>query len=206
MANLGVAQQWEEGEHYQKVPVPFEANPTGSPIVVTEVFSYACIHCYTFEKPLTSWIQKLNPDEVKFERQHVVFGAPERSLAAAFAIAERRGVVPNIHDRMFAAIHNHKLNMANPDLLVRLFRNQADVSEEDFLAEFESAEIEKEIRDNIAKSRVWRITATPTMVVDGRYTVTPSDVGSVRRVLEVVDFLVRQTLAERAENTATSDN
>ena len=44
--------KFEEGKHYDIVPVPFEAEPKGLPIQVVEVFSYACPHCYDFEKPL----------------------------------------------------------------------------------------------------------------------------------------------------------
>lgn len=38
---------WREGQHYATLPVPVAAD--GEKVVVTEFFSYACIHCFQFD-------------------------------------------------------------------------------------------------------------------------------------------------------------
>ena len=188
---------FKEGTHYEVVPIPFEANPTALPIVVTEVFSYACPHCYDFQKHLQKWLDKQNPEQVKFERIHVVFSRDMVNLARAYIVSETLGVTESIHMPLFSAIHKNGLRMDREDLLLRLFKGQADVSYDDFDEVFTSPDVTQKMRDNNGKVRVWRILATPTMVVDGRFTTTPTAVNSKSKVLDVVDFLVQKVLAER---------
>lgn len=193
--------KYEEGKHYDVVPVPFEAEPKGLPILVTEVFSYACPHCYDFEKPLQKWLEKQNPEEVKFQRIHVVFSMDMVNLARAYLVSEKLNAVEAVHEPIFSAIHKNGLRMNREDLLMRLFKSKAEVEYDDFSEIFSSPEITQKMRDNNGKARVWRILATPTMVVDGRYTTTPTSVNSKTKVLDVVDFLVQKVLAERKENS-----
>ena len=192
---------FEEGEHYKVVPVPFEDQPKGLPIVVTEVFSYACIHCYDFEAHLEPWIHEQDPDRVKFERIHVVFSASMVNLARAYLTSEALEVTDAIHQKFFEAIHKHGLNMNQEDLLRRLFKSSAEVENAQFDEIFSSTEISQLMRTNNGKTRVWRIMGTPTMVVDGRYTVSPTPLGSHKKVLEVVDFLVQKVIEERNSST-----
>ena len=60
------AAEFEEGVDYVTLPVPVE---TGDPskIEVVEVFSYACIHCYTLEPLVVGWLRTV-PDDVDFRR------------------------------------------------------------------------------------------------------------------------------------------
>lgn len=193
--------KYEEGKHYEVVPVPFEAEPKGLPIMVTEIFSYACPHCYDFEKPLQKWLEKQNPEQVKFQRIHVVFSLDMVNLARAYLVSEDLEVTKEVHEPIFSAIHKNGLRMNREDLLMRLFKSKADIEYDDFTEIFNSPEITQKMRENNGKARVWRILATPTMVVDGRYTTTPTLVNSKTKVLDVVDFLVQKVLAERKEDS-----
>ncbi len=191
-----------EGRDYEVVPVPFEANPDELPIVVTEVFSYACPHCYDIEELLEKWITQQDPEKVKFERIHVVFNMDMVNLARAYLTSETLDVTNEIHLPIFSAIHKNGLRMNREDLLMRLFKNKGDIEFDQFKEVFDSPEITQKMRDNNGKARVWRIVATPTVVVDGRYTTTPSQVNSKRKVFDVVDFLVQKVLDERADNSS----
>ena len=45
---------YEEGTHYERLPVPVETQaPEG--VEVVEVFSYACYHCYSFQPLVEPW-------------------------------------------------------------------------------------------------------------------------------------------------------
>ena len=199
--SLFAQSQFEEGKHYEVVPIPFEAEPTGFPIVVTEVFSYACPHCYDFESLISKWVSKQDPSKVKFERLHVIFSNEMVNLARAYAMGEMMGITEKVHLPIFSAIHKNGLRMNREDLLMRLFKNKADISYDEFGDVFSSPDITQKLRDNNGKARVWRILATPTMVIDGRYTTSPTAVNNKKKVLEVVDFLVQKVTSERESSS-----
>ena len=200
-SHLFAQTEFEEGEHYEVVPVPFDADPDGLPIVVTEVFSYSCNHCYDFEEPLGKWLAQQDPNKVKFERIHVVFARDMINLARAYVASELLGVTESTHEPIFSAIHKNGLRMNREDLLQRLFKNKANIEVDDFKQLFDSSQITQRLSETQGKARVWRIIATPTMVVDGRYTTTPTQATSKRKVLEIVDFLVDKAIQDRGNES-----
>ena len=88
-SQLAMAQQeqYQEGVHYFKIDqVPAD---TGTGIIeVTEVFSYACSHCNTFEPYIKSWSEK-QADNVKLTRIPVVFQSEIKSSSVVFHACPR---------------------------------------------------------------------------------------------------------------------
>ena len=195
--------EFREYEHYREIPTRFETSDIHSDtVVVTEMFSYSCSHCFTFERDLSEWLPEQD-ETVKFVREHVVFTGPGLNLAKAFYAAEELGVTEKIHDSMFIAIHVNGLRMNQLDLLVRLFEGRGETSATDFQAAFNSFNVENRVRRSDALVRGWRIDSTPTMVVDGRYIVVGTHIRSNRQALEIVDFLVAKVLEDRRSQRNT---
>lgn len=189
--------EYREFEHYREIPTRFETSDVNSDtVVVTEMFSYICNHCFTFERDLENWLPKQD-HTVKFEREHVIFSVTSLSLAKAFYAAEELGVTEKIHIPMFTAIHVNGLRMNQLDLLVRLFEGRGETSAEDFRAAYNGFNVENRVRRSDALVRGWRIDSTPTMVVDGRYIAGGTHTRTNRQVLDVVDFLVEKVLEDR---------
>ena len=195
--------EFREFEHYREIPTRLETSDIKSDtVVVTEMFSYSCVHCFTFERDLNEWLA--NQDEtVKFEREHVVFTGAGLSLAKAFYAAEELGVTAKIHDSMFTAIHINRLRMNQLDLLVRLFEGRGETPASEFQAAFNSFNVENRVRRSDALVRGWRIEGTPAMVVDGRYVAGGTHVRNNRHLLEIVDFLVAKVLEDRRSQRNT---
>ena len=65
-AQLAMAQDepYKEGVHYFKISQPPPENNTGK-VEVTELFSYLCSHCNTFDPYMENWV-KNKPDNVIF--------------------------------------------------------------------------------------------------------------------------------------------
>lgn len=195
--------EFREFEHYRELPTRFEtADINSDTVVVTEMFSYICVHCFTFERDLEVWLPKQD-HTVKFEREHVVFSGTSLSLARAFYAAEELGVTEKIHMPMFTAIHVNGLRMNQPDLLQRLFEGRGETSATDFQAAFTGFNVENRVRRSDALVRGWRINKTPTMVVDGRYIAGGTHTRNNRQILAVVDFLVEKVLEERRSQRST---
>ena len=200
---LGQEVEFREFEHYREIPTRFETSDVNSDtVVVTEMFSYSCVHCFTFERDLGDWLAKQD-DTVMFVREHVVFSGAGLNLARAFYAAEELGVTEKIHDAMFTAIHVNRLRMNQLDLLVRLFEGRAETSATDFQAAYTSFNVENRVRRSDALVRGWRIEGTPTMVVDGRYVVGGTHTRTNRQILAIVDFLVAKVLEDRRSQRNT---
>ena len=181
------AQQFEAGKHYLELPIPVETSDPAK-IEVVEVFSYACIHCYRLEPTLAVWKQTL-PADVEFRRLPLVSSRLE-ALAKGFYAAESLGVQDQLHMAIFEAIHEHGIDMTRRDYLRRWFEREAQVDEETFNEAFDSFGVQGRVRQADAQARAYRITATPTLVVNGRYVAEVSMAGSNEAMFLVVNHLI----------------
>lgn len=194
--------QFREQEHYRVIPTTFETGDSSSEtVVVTEMFSYSCIHCFNLERELEEWVARQG-GHVDFQREHVVFNPAAVSLAKAFYAAEELGVTEKIHESLFSAIHINHLKMNREDLLIRLFEGRGEVEASQFKEVFDGFNVSNRIRRSDTLVRAWRIDGTPTMVVDGRYVARGPAIRSTTQMLQVVDFLIEKVLAERKSSQA----
>lgn len=190
-----------EGVHYARLPVPVETRDP-SRIEVVEVFLYSCVHCYRLEPELQEW-PALRQDDVDFLRLPLVSMRSQEmvTFAQAYFAAETLGVLEQVHMPIFAAIHEHGMDMTRPAYLRRLFENEAEVAEEDFERVFKSFGVRSRVRQADGQSRMYRVHATPTLVVNGRYTVEA--VRTTTGMLRVAEQLIEQERA--AMNAAKAE-
>lgn len=174
-----------EGEHYRLIGDPVRRRP-GDAIVVTEFFSYGCVHCRNFEPLVNGWKGDL-PDDVRFERSPVSFNAAWAMLAKAYFALERAGGLEANHDRIFRAIHDNGRQFLSVDDIADFVAGRG-VERESFLNAFNSREVRRRQTEQNALARRFEIAVTPTMVVAGRYAVT-MDAGR-RQALKTVDYLI----------------
>ena len=192
------AAEFREGVDYIELPVPVETRDP-SKIEVVEVFSYACIHCYNLEPMVAAWQQAV-PEDVDFYRLPLV---TQRllPLAQAFYAAETMDVLDRVHMPMFAAIHEYGIDMSRREYVRRLFVRDAGVDEEEFLRVFDSFGVQSRVRQADARGRMYRIQATPSIVVNGRYVTESGRVG-MQGMFLVVNHLIERERAARAEAAA----
>ena len=187
-----------EGVHYVKLPVPVETRDPGR-IEVVEVFNYACAACYRLEPILETWLAT-QEDDVDFHRLPLVSARSPAlvTYAQAYFTAEILDLLPSVHMEMFKAIHDHGLDMSRPAYVRRLVTRAGDVSEEKFQSVFDSFGVRTRVRQADGQGRMYRIMATPSMVVNGRY-VAEASIGGAELML-VVNALIdmeREAAAQR---------
>ncbi|MCY4200619.1 MAG: thiol:disulfide interchange protein DsbA/DsbL [Gammaproteobacteria bacterium] len=192
-------QQFDEGVHYVRLPVPSET-PSDS-IEVTEIFSYACPHCMSLEGPLNTWLSGV-PSDVSFDRVPATFSEPYQMLAAVYYASEQLGVLEQMHGPIFEALHVRNLNVLRKDILERLFQDYADVDAEALDKAMNSFGVQTRVRQADALSRVFRITSVPALIVAGEYKVTPPPGFGGAAQLQIVEHLIEQVRATRDESTA----
>ncbi len=188
-------EQFVEGTHYERLDVPVQTGleDTRPPQVeVVEVFSYMCIHCYSFDPVLERWESDGKPASASFSRLPAVFSSDWALMAQAFYTAEILGVSEQMHVPLFEAVHVKPVNLRDEAKMAELFVNEAGVTTEAFKKAFSSFFVRSRVMQAQAKSRAYGITGVPTLIVNGKYRVNGKMAGSSEGMLDVVNFLVQK--------------
>ncbi|GAA0844688.1 thiol:disulfide interchange protein DsbA [Marinobacter szutsaonensis] len=183
------AQSWEEGVHYRKLDTPVRT-ASESGVEVAEVFWYGCPHCYNF-KPLAEAWEANAPDYVNYVRIPAALGQSWEPHARAFYALESMGELEKAHDALFDALAGERRPLNDGESLADFVAGHG-VDPEEFLKNYNSFGVNAKMQQAQAKIRGARVTGTPTMLVDGKYTVTASMAGGHEAVLKVVDYLVEK--------------
>lgn len=182
-----------QGQGYTKLATPQPTVEGG--VEVREFFSYGCPHCADFRPLMEAWLEQA-PEGVTLTRVAVVFNEGWRPLAQAYYAAESIGALDKIHEPLFDAIHEKNRRFKNNDELIDFFVEQG-VPRDKAKAAFGSFRVDMQMRQGAQALRNYRIESTPTVVVAGKYAVTPRTAGSQQGMIEVIDRLVKQELAAK---------
>lgn len=190
-SQLAMAQlePYQEGVHYFNInQVP--ADTGNGTVEVTEIFSYACSHCNTFEPYLKSWAET-KPDNVIFNRIGVAFGRKAwEMMARAYITADMMGIADESHIAMMDAIWKERKQFRNLDELAD-FYSGFGVERDAFIANYQSFAADSQLRKTQRDVQLFGITGTPSMVVNRKYRVTSNkNIKDFNAMLDVVDFLV----------------
>lgn len=170
----------EEGTHYTLIADVPPRRP-GTPVEVTEYFSYGCIHCKNFD-PLVDEFAATLPEGIRVKRVPVAFSPAWALLAQAYLALEATEALEANHERLFRAIHDSKRQFHSAEMVAD-FVDGKGVSREEFLTAFNSPAVRRALGANDAAMRKAQISSVPTVVVDDRYKVS-SSIGR-KRSLEV---------------------
>lgn len=176
-----VPPSFEEGKDYVRLPTPVPTAEPGKPEVV-ELFSYTCPHCHAMEPAVRDWL-KQKPDDVKFTRVAVVFGANWEPTARAYYVAEALGVVERVHQPLFEAIHREKRELNDVDQLAAFFAEHG-VDQETFRKAYQSFQTETQLRRGKQLVQRYGVRGVPAVIVNGQYEVRSP------HPFDVVNFLL----------------
>ena len=180
---LALAQQFSYGE--VKPPQPIESD---GKIEVLEFFWYGCIHCYNLEPVIEKW-DKNRPADVRFRRVPVVFDGRTQRDAPFYYAFEALGLVDKLHRSFFDAIHRDGLRLENANAVADWLQKNG-VDPKKFNETVKSFGVQSKLRRAQQMTVAYRIEGTPTMAVQGRYTVAAENARSPESMLKTVDHLV----------------
>ncbi|MCY4212123.1 MAG: thiol:disulfide interchange protein DsbA/DsbL [Gammaproteobacteria bacterium] len=185
---------FQEGVHYERLAVPVET-ADASRVEVVEVFSYVCVHCYTFEPYIEAWRAKLDED-VSFRRMPAVFSPQWAEFARLFYAAVQLGVLDEVHGDIFKALHERGQDLSDRSIAARFFATAAEVDGNDFEAALTSFSLEGQVQRAVAAAKAYGVTGTPSLVINGKFRIdTGMAANSFQAMLDVASFLID---AERA--------
>ena len=196
--------KWIEGKHYFRVE-PAQPVSTPGKVEVLDVFSYACPACNAFQ-PTLDKLKAALPAGTQIAYLPAAFNVSEDwpVFQRAFLAAQSLGVAEKSHDAMYDAVwgkgslsitdkvSGHLLPQAQQPTIedVAKFYLAYGVKPEDFLATAKSFTIESQIRRSDADMLSYKVDSTPTLVVNGKYRLTPSSAGGFAQTIELVQYLV----------------
>jgi len=181
---------------------PDAAAPAGK-IEVIEFFMPECFPCYAFEPELSRW-EAAAPSDVVLTRVPAMFNPLAELHARAYYTAEALGKLDAIRAEIYDEIHVRGNSLGSRDEVADFF-GRFGVDRATFEATFDSSGVDARLQRAAALGREYSVSATPTIVVAGRYSTNPGlAVASLTdrsawgtALLAVVDQLVAESRSPR---------
>ena len=178
---------YDEGIDYKSLSKPL-ATETGDKIEVLELFWYGCPHCFHLEPAIQNWLRS-KPENVEFRRSAAVLGANWAIHGKVFFAAEMLGVLDQVHEPFFDALHNKKLVLSDDDSIADWMAKQG-VDRDDFLKAYNSFIVDMKVRRSMQKNRQIGLDGVPAFVVNGKYMTSPSLTGGSAQMFKLIDHLI----------------
>ena len=176
-----------EGVQYKSLRPAVPTNVAPGKVEVVEVFWYACGHCYLLEPKLAAWEKKGKPANVQLVRMPAMWNEVLKTHARLFYTIEVLGK-PQLHDEAFREINVRGNRLETPDK-IEAFLTARGVSKADFQKTFTGFAVESKLARAADLNKRYRITSTPTVVVNGKYVTDASMAGSEDKLFEVITAL-----------------
>lgn len=170
-ASAAAVAQVVAGRDYRTLGSP-QPVAGGTRIEVLEFFWYGCPHCNNLQAPLNAWLKR-KPADVEFRRSPAVFQESWVPLTKAYFTIESLGLVDRLHHDVFAAIHEKKMRLQEPKVLVDWIASQG-VDRQKFIDTYNSFAVQSRSQRAKEITANYDIPGTPAVVVDGKYLTAPS--------------------------------
>lgn len=176
-----------EGVQYKALRPAVPTSVAPGKIEVVEVFWYACGHCYLLEPKLEAWERNGKPANVELVRLPAVWNDVLKTHARLFYTIEILGK-RELHAEAFREI-NVRGNHLDTLQKIEAFFTSRGVSKADFQKAFAGFAVESKMARAIDLNKRYRITSTPTVIVNGRYVTDAGMAGGEEKLFQVVNAL-----------------
>jgi len=200
--------KWVEGKHYFRIePAQAKVSSTDK-IEVAEVFSYGCPACNQFHPTMNKLVQEL-PANAAVAYLPASFMPQENwpMLQRAFLTAQALGVADKANDAMYDAVWKSQELTAmqaaglKPASALPTIDDAAKVyakygaDPKEFVAVANSFAINTKVKRADDLLKAYGVEETPTIIVDGKYRLTPRSAGGYDQVVELTKWLVSKEAA-----------
>jgi len=178
----------QQGVNYKLLTPAQPTSAAPGKVEVVEVFWYACGHCYLLEPKLEAWSRSGKPANAELVRLPATWNNSLKTHARLFYTMELLGK-QNLNAEIWREI-NLKGNRLDTPAAIETFFTSRGVSKADFQRAFASFAVDSKIMKAEDLNRRYKITATPTVIVNGKYVTDVSMAGSEDKLFEVINALV----------------
>jgi protein dithiol oxidoreductase (disulfide-forming) len=197
------ATEWKEGVNYFTVQSSEKpAIPPGK-VLVTEVFSYACPACNVFVPTMHKLVKTLPPNVV-FDYLPAAFNTAEDwpMFQQAYCTAQALGIQDQVHDAMYDAVWKGgdlsvtdgsgglKSHLPAIEDAAKFYNQKTGVAVDKFVATSKGMTVDMCIKKDQALMIAYHVDRTPTIVVNGKYSLHVQSAGGIDQLIELVNYLV----------------
>ena len=172
---------------------PAQPTPAGGKIEVLEFFGYPCPHCHHLHPALSAW-EKTLPKDVGLTYVPVIFRDSWEPMAYTFYALDTLGQLPRLHGVLFDAWNVQHIELTDANQIAS-FVAQHGVDKAKFSEAYRSFSVQSKVVRSKQLTQSFRIMGTPTLVVDGRFSISGLQPPETIRVL---NELLEQVRKERA--------
>ena len=190
---VSAAIQLQQGVNYKLLQPAQPTNVAPGKVEVVEVFWYACGHCYLLEPKLEAWNRNGRPANAELVRVPATWNNVLKTHARVFYTMELLGK-HELNPEIWREINVKGNRLDSPDKIESFFTSRG-VSKADFQRAFASFAMDSKVAKAEDLNRRYKITGTPTMVVNGKYVTDVTMAGSEEKLFEVVNALVAKETA-----------
>jgi thiol:disulfide interchange protein DsbA len=181
------ASGFRAGVHYQRLSPTQPTSSSPEQVEVAEFFMYSCVHCYNFEPHVQQWLSR-KPAYINFIRVPTVWNPLVRMHGQAFYAAEALGKGDEMHAPFFREMHVTGNSLQNEEAVVEFF-SRFGVDEQAFASAFDSFAVHTKVQRADELTRRYRVEATPSVVVNGKYVTTASMAGGFEQLIDLIETL-----------------
>ncbi len=168
------------GVEYTTLSQPQPTQTSGKKVEVIEFFAYHCPACNAIEPMLKQW-EKKQGDNIVMRRIHLPFQGANDPEAHLFLTLEAMGKLPEMHDKVFRAMHVERKRLTkDAEIIEWAVQNGLDRSK--FMAAWNSFGVMTKLRRLQQVANNYKASSTPTIIIDGKYVVSPAQVAESNRI------------------------
>jgi thiol:disulfide interchange protein DsbA len=159
-------------------------------IEVLEFFFYGCSHCFHLHPLLSAW-EKTMPKDVELIFVPTVFRDSWEPMANTFYTLESMGKQEQLRDPLYRAWNEQNMALIDEDKIAD-FVSQHGVDRAKFTAAYNSFTVQSKVNRAKQMIRLYQISGTPTLVVDGKYVIEGLQPEDTIRALKDVIVMARK--------------
>ena len=187
--------QPEQGVHYKLLQPAQPTSVAPGKVEVVEVFWYACGHCYVLEPKLEAWDKKGRPANAQLVRLPATWNDVLKTHARLFYTTELLGK-QSLHPEIWREINVRRNRLDTPEAIEAFFTSRG-VSKADFQKAFSGFAIDSKVLKAEDLNRRYKITSTPTVIVNGKYVTDMAMAGGEDQLFEIINALVAKESQKR---------
>ncbi len=178
----------QQGVQYKLLQPAQPTNVAPGKVEVVEVFWYACGHCFALEPKLEAWNRRGRPANAQLVRLPATWNNVLKTHARVFYTMELLGR-SDLNAEIWREI-NVKHNLLDKPESIEAFFTSRGVTKAAFHKAFAGFAVDSKIMKAEDLNRRYRITGTPTVIVNGKYVTDVQMAGGEDQLFQVIDALV----------------
>jgi thiol:disulfide interchange protein DsbA len=187
------AVELQQGVNYKLLHPAQPTSVAPGKVEVVEVFWYACPHCFVLEPKLEGWAHAGKPAYVDLVLLPATWNSTLKTHARVFYTMQLLGK-PNLHAEIWREINMKGNRLDTPESIAAFFTSRG-VSNADFQKAFQGFAIDSKLMRAEDLNRRYKITGTPTIVVNGKYVTDVAMAGGEDKLFEVINALAAKEKA-----------